>query len=124
MPAETASARRRNCAGSPRQLTVPLVGDSAPAMILISVDLPAPLPPTSPLTSPGRTPIDPPLRTGGPPGVNFETARSSSSGLCASSSTAAVHHCGTHWSTFLDVIAGVLYVRTWCGAGALPGTWA
>jgi hypothetical protein len=55
MPRATASADDAKKTSSPSSRIWPCVGFSTPAMIFISVDLPAPFSPTSTLTAPLRT---------------------------------------------------------------------
>src|SRR3954447_14677365 len=52
MPSERAWSTERSSVSSPRTYSVPSSGFWKPEMILISVDLPAPLSPSSPSTSP------------------------------------------------------------------------
>src|SRR3546814_283071 len=67
--------------GSPRQLTAPPVGGIAPANILIRVDLPAPLAPSSPCTRPACTVRSTPRRATVPLGQTFSTPVSESKGV-------------------------------------------
>src|SRR5262245_34847846 len=55
MPSLKASAGPAICALLPRTQISPALGSSAPQISLISVDLPAPLSPSSAATSPGYT---------------------------------------------------------------------
>ena len=55
MPAARAAAVVGSEIGLPSRITSPVVGCSTPAMIFISVDLPAPFSPTSTFTAPRRT---------------------------------------------------------------------
>ncbi len=55
MPARAASVIDVNANGRPSSFSSPASGGNAPAMILSSVDLPAPLAPTRPLTFPSTT---------------------------------------------------------------------
>src|ERR1700735_2474430 len=52
MPSSVAAFGEWMCTGRPFQISSPLVGCQIPAMVLISVDLPAPLSPTSAVTWP------------------------------------------------------------------------
>ena len=63
----------------PAMRSVPESARSAPVMILMSVDLPAPFSPTSAWTSPGRTSKDTPCRARTAPN-DLVMARASSSG--------------------------------------------
>src|SRR3972149_6763926 len=51
LPSARASLGEARCAGRPSKKSWPLSGGCTPVMILISVDLPAPLSPTRPTTS-------------------------------------------------------------------------
>src|SRR5438552_17467509 len=55
MPSATASAGPCSAVSAPSQRIAPASAGKIPEMILMSVDLPAPLSPTSATTSPGRT---------------------------------------------------------------------
>ena len=52
IPASVASLGERKCTGLPCQMISPPLGSQMPAIVLISVDLPAPLSPTSAVTCP------------------------------------------------------------------------
>ena len=55
MPLASASLGESKVIGSPSTSSSPSVGLCRPAMILINVDLPAPLSPSTPVTSPAPT---------------------------------------------------------------------
>jgi hypothetical protein len=67
MPARAASVIDCIASGRPSSLISPASGGSAPAMIFSSVDLPAPLAPTRPLTLPSTTSKSTPCKAGTAP---------------------------------------------------------
>ena len=84
MPAAVASRTDSNVTGASSNSSVPAVGDSTPARIFTSVDLPAPFSPMSACTSPWRTANDTPLRAF-VPGYSFVT-----SSICCQSNVTAL----------------------------------
>src|SRR6516162_3931832 len=88
MPAAVASRGVRKCTVLPCQISWPCDGSQIPEMVLISVDLPAPLSPTSAVTCPAGTSrsMSVSARTG--PKL-FPMPRSCSSGACPTASEEA-----------------------------------
>ena len=79
MPRPSASAGDWKAVGSPSNSIVPLVGPVTPAMILVSVDLPAPFSPTSAWISPASS-VKSTSLIAGTPRYSLVTLRISMSG--------------------------------------------
>src|SRR5215217_2096782 len=83
MPAASASRGERKCTGRPSIAMRPSYWPCRPAMIFISVDLPAPFSPTRPWISPARSTKSTSRKAATPPN-DLEMPRSSSGGAASS----------------------------------------